>query len=259
MLSLWNILFGPLDKFYCIYFYILSVIGILFGIFLCILCIAYPIFLKTTMVISLFVFSFIMYFQNRLLFQMCIDKMYKETFKPLNENQKIKNQILDMQGNSGAISGLNTAIDNEKMGPLMKGFFSAARAGVATEIDTNAGQVYNSVNTLTSKDEVSPVLVAKFATDSIDVDSNPKFWSKWANQINQATLAQTPTIASQPVIGPSRSNNNCEQPNTCPVSGDTPFCTSTGWACPRMWTPNVQNYGHTDSSQIDPKVLTYTN
>lgn len=257
MLSLWNILFGPLDKFYCIYFYILSVIGILFGIFLCILFIMYPILLKTSMVISMFIFSFIMYFQNRLLFQMCIDKIYKETFTPLSENKKAKDQILDMQGNSGAIAGINTVINDDKMGPLMKGFFSAAKAGVATEIDTNAGQIYNSVNTLTNKDEVNPALVAKFASENIVVD-NTKFWSKWANTINQATLTQTPTIQSPQVIGPSRSNTNCAKPNTCPVAGDAPFCTSTGWACPRMWTPNVQNYGYTDSSQIDRNVLTYT-
>jgi len=199
-----------------------------------------------------------MYFQNRLLFQMCIDAWYTETFTPLSENQQANKQIAEMKGNSGAISSLNTAIDNEKMGPMMKGFFSAARAGVATEIDTNAGQLYNSINTLTNKDEVNPALVRDFANKNIVVD-NTKFWSTWAGKINQDILIQNPTIQSPQIIGPSRTNDNCAKPNTCPVTNDKPFCTSTGWACPRMWTPNVQNYGHTDRSQIDPKVLTYTN
>lgn len=255
MLFLSHLLFGPLDKLYCIYFYILSVIGILFGIFLCILCFIYPIFLKTSMIISMFILSFLIYFQNRLLFQMCIDKLYKETFKPLSDNQTATKDITDMKTTSGAIKGINSIIDQN---PIFGAVFTGARDAVTNEIDTNAGQIYNSVNTLTSKDEVDPAIIAKFTNNSIDVTHNPKFWSNYANQVKQAIQIQNPDIKLQSVISENGSRKtNCSKPVSCPVSGDSPFCTSTGWACPHMWTSNVQKYGSTSSSQIDPSVLTY--
>jgi hypothetical protein len=86
-------LFGPLDKHYCIYFSLISISGFLFGIFLMLFLIFYSsIIKKPILIIHLIVISFIIYFQNRLLFNMCInEKNILENFrncqKPLNNNQ----------------------------------------------------------------------------------------------------------------------------------------------------------------------------
>jgi hypothetical protein len=84
-------LFGPLDKIYCIYFSLLSISGFLLGIFLILFLIIYPsIIKKTPFIIHIIVISFIIYFQNRLLFNMCInEKNTIETFGNCNQSFNI--------------------------------------------------------------------------------------------------------------------------------------------------------------------------
>ena len=258
MFSLLDILFGPLDKIYCIYFYILSIIGILFGIFLCILCILYPILLKNSMIISYFILSFIMYFQNRLLFQMCIDKLYKETYTSLSDNETSMGKIENMKKESDAINNINRIIGNTTYGNA----YIPIRDSIKDDIDKNAAQIYNSSNILFSNDEVPVLKISDFTQDIIDLSYNPKIWTNFANAVEKAQKTQISTIQSQPVISENkfRALKTCGQPMSCPVVDDVPFCTSTGWACPHMWTPRVQNYNYTtnaSNSQINASDLIY--
>jgi hypothetical protein len=65
-----DILFGPLDISYCIFFYILSSIGVLLGLVILI----YPKILKNVKEIFFLLFLyFIFYLQNRILYNMCIN------------------------------------------------------------------------------------------------------------------------------------------------------------------------------------------
>jgi hypothetical protein len=73
--------FGPLDRKYCGFFYLLSLSGILLGIWVIILCIIYPFLLNQSKYLVYLIFiCFLIYFQNRLLYNMC-------------QNQKIKSWI----------------------------------------------------------------------------------------------------------------------------------------------------------------------
>jgi len=86
-------IFGPLDKKYCVYFSLLSISGFLLGIFLILFLIVNPsIIKKTILILHIIVISFIIYFQNRLLFTMCMNENNTiETFgqcqQSLNINQ----------------------------------------------------------------------------------------------------------------------------------------------------------------------------
>lgn len=78
-------IFGPLDIKYCIYFNILSIYGVSLIIILFIILLLYPSFLKNGHYITYFsylIISFIIYFQNRLLYNMCKkENAFMETFK----------------------------------------------------------------------------------------------------------------------------------------------------------------------------------
>jgi hypothetical protein len=74
-----DFLFGPLDTEYCLYFYILSVINYIAAIFLVVALLASLVLKKFDMKnVGTLGFGallyFIIYFQNRLLYSMCIKK-----------------------------------------------------------------------------------------------------------------------------------------------------------------------------------------
>ena len=250
MISLTDILFGPLDKLYCIYFYFLSIIGILFGIFLCIFYIIYPSLLKITTFISMLIISFMVYFQNRLLFQMCIHSFYYESYTPLNENDLAREDMYKME--------LPYVID------FFKNFFSG-KPQVAinalhtkNEVNKTANEVYTGLNKLALEYNVDPLLIAKFINDTIPIEQNKDFWINYYNTIKQKNTIQYPQNSAKTVMeNTGRYDGSCsnKMPINCPVAGDTPFCTSTGWACPHMWTFNSQNYEPTNTTQINPKDL----
>jgi hypothetical protein len=88
-------LVGPLDKKYCIYFSLLSLSGFLLGTFLILFLIIYPSIIKNSiLIIHIIAISFIIYFQNRLLFNMCInEKTNIENFGNLNT---INNSLISL-------------------------------------------------------------------------------------------------------------------------------------------------------------------
>jgi hypothetical protein len=70
-------LFGPLPKQYCLYFYFLSILGF-FLMAIVLIVTLYSLFSKKMggnagQLIMIFLGYFILYFQNRLLYTMCID------------------------------------------------------------------------------------------------------------------------------------------------------------------------------------------
>lgn len=131
---LWHAIFGPLDIIYCVYFNVLSIYGILGCIGLLIFGFIYPNIINNIFfILSVFIF-FIIYFQNRLLYNMCI-----------NNNKNI---------------------------------------------------------------------------ESMDYTPIPQFQNDCR-----------------------RPGKDILVPGTCPVCGETPFCTSTGaWMCKTMWTPQNNIY-----------------
>ena len=92
---------GHLDQKYCIYFSILSIYGLSLLIILFIFIALYPSILKTihyTTYIFYILISFMIYFQNRLLYNMCINKIETlesnippETKVKCSSNEKIIN------------------------------------------------------------------------------------------------------------------------------------------------------------------------
>lgn len=73
-----NTLFGPLGKDYCLYFYLLSVIGLVLLVLLFVMGIALGIRKKLNMSFYIHILTgcmvyAIFYFQNRLLYSMCIN------------------------------------------------------------------------------------------------------------------------------------------------------------------------------------------
>ena len=90
-----DILFGPLDISYCIFFYILSCITVLFVLIILI----YPNLFKHVKEIFFILFLYlIFYFQNRILYYMCVNN------KPILEGvvDKIDLTGVEFINNSGA-------------------------------------------------------------------------------------------------------------------------------------------------------------
>lgn len=79
--------FGPLDTIYCIYFNVLSIYGILGCIGLLIFGFIYPIIKNKIFFILYVILFFIIYFQNRLLYNMCINNKNIEYYEPIPQFQ----------------------------------------------------------------------------------------------------------------------------------------------------------------------------
>ena len=80
MNDMMNYLFGPLGEDFCIYFYVLSIIGFLYLVLFFIPSIYFGLTRKTNSmywvnVIAISIGYFIFYFQNRLLHTMCTHTM----------------------------------------------------------------------------------------------------------------------------------------------------------------------------------------
>jgi len=90
-------IFGPLDKKYCALFFLLSLSGILLGVWVFILCIMYPFLLKETRyLLYLISICFLVYFQNRLLYNMC-NKTKIENLSSLADAIKKQNNDTKIQ------------------------------------------------------------------------------------------------------------------------------------------------------------------
>jgi len=85
---LFNHFFGPLDTIYCIYFNILSIYGIIGCTGILVYGVLYPFSINNIFFIF-YVFLFcVIYFQNRLLYNMCINnKKNIESIEPIDKYQ----------------------------------------------------------------------------------------------------------------------------------------------------------------------------
>jgi amino acid permease len=95
-MTLENYLFGPLNTEYCAYFYFLSIFGFI-SLLIMIMSFIFMIFerkLDTKVAITVFMTSmvyFLVYFQNRLLYSMCVNKG-RDSFVPNDDDKKKKKE-----------------------------------------------------------------------------------------------------------------------------------------------------------------------
>jgi hypothetical protein len=109
-------LFGPLDISYCLVFYILSIgnLFICFGLFILSI-INLQIFKKTTEISFLLILLFMLFFENRLLYSMCLNDTKTEiieTNDTLNNMQAILDRISkDQKKSVMELTSLNSGVD----------------------------------------------------------------------------------------------------------------------------------------------------
>ena len=129
-----DFIFGPLDISYCIFFYILSSIGVIFGVFLLLIIVIYPIILKNTKEIFFLLFLyFILYFENRILYNMCINKTH------ILEGATVKYTNTELDANKR-----DTEVSNSVLSDLLK--TSTAWNTLYNDIQTNTTDIENQLN-----------------------------------------------------------------------------------------------------------------
>ena len=133
-----DFIFGPLDISYCIFFYILSSIGVILGVFLLIAIIIYPIILKKTKEIFFVLFLyFILYFENRILYNMCLNN------KPILEGATVKFEDTALYSDL-AKNKTNTNVDDSVASNLLH--TSAAWNNQYNNIKGDISNIQNQLN-----------------------------------------------------------------------------------------------------------------
>ena len=306
-------IFGPINTSYCIYFNILSIFGIcvLFGILLSVF--IYPkIFKNNTYFIYYVVIYTMIYFQNRLLYNMCISnnkiienfpidinnssitnaiqnlkkaEYYprdREANRPVNIFDQVKD-ILDADGkiNNGEINQplvdtMKILVDDvlkrkntDGVKNNIKNFFqnNGYVYGIVDNYNDSIQAIFKSVgdgggrnnlsdNTKGYIQEIVNAAAAQAnankASAAAEAERIRKAAEDAATEAEKQRLAAEAAVAAenqlkqlmgiQTKLKPSSNmqvNYHCStvsKPTNCPVCGEQPFCTSTGWACPTMQT-----------------------
>jgi len=191
-------IFGPLDKKYCALFFLLSLSGILLGLWVFILCIIYPFLLKETRyLLYLISICFLVYFQNRLLYNMC-NKTKLEHFN-----------VLNFSGVKEAIEKMKRKKNNEKIQPL--------------------------INKLLEKGVSRPDIDALINGVKIDCAESRKRQRRLGLGAAYADNRKYDAITRY--HPPRPKNTKCAKPINCPKCNETPVCTSNGWTCETMRVP----------------------
>lgn len=224
-------IFGPLNINYCIYFNILSIFGIIFGIGLSIILVVYPSLLKGNHVLYYLVILYMVYFQNRLLYDMCYRKnTVTETFFTFND---IFKNIYNLEDANKNILNDIKQLNNEGVNPKDTSALLEILQKVINDNPNNA----NLGNQILK-------LVYDIKSQNSNVGSNISSILQSMTLFAQSLLTNQPSdtslISSNGPFTPIKPQEICNnpKPRNCPKCGEVPFCTSTGWICPTMWTPS---------------------
>lgn len=96
-------IFGKLDVNYCIFFNLISFIGILLAVFVLVLLFLYPKLLKTKDIFFAVILCLFLYFQNRILYNMCINKKHILEANTVQEIDFKNQRGIELEG--GKVSG----------------------------------------------------------------------------------------------------------------------------------------------------------
>jgi len=239
---------GTLDISFCRYFKILSIFGFIFFTGSLIFAIVYP---KQIFIILYFtLIYFMIYFQNRLLYDMCLNNGISKTegFE-ITQGECVHHiRAVDRYTTQYFIDRIwkcfTEIFDQTEYNRAVIDILGQYIIRIQNKKDPSEGNILVNMSIhpeLTRKTlkDLKGYLKRAFDETAYRADlSNDlrALVSEMLNkQINRIKFRNMPGVIPIPKLQDNAACAAIYKP-VCPVSGQEPFCTSSGWLCPIVWT-----------------------
>ena len=241
---------GTLDISFCIYFKILSIFGFIIFAGSLIFAIVYP---KQIFIILYFTLIYLMiYFQNRLLYHMCLNKsiLNCEGFEITQEECVHHIRAVRRNATQKKLDQLwrhfANIFDQTNYKPAVIDILGKYIIRIQNRKDPSEGYtlINMSVQPELTKNTLNGLkarLTETFNETAYRADLSNDLRAllsvMFNKQIQRNKFRNEPSIIPIPKL---QNNNACDAiyKPICPVKNQNPFCTSSGWLCPIVWTPD---------------------